>query len=409
MGPAESQPQFSPLAAAGHGPHTRMNQHPGAARALFLATVSFALAFSAWGLLSGLLPVLKDSLALTGTQASLLVAAPVLLGGLARLPAGFLCDRYGPRAVMVVLLLCAAVPGLALAAHVSYASLLGWGTLLGLAGAAFVVGAAYTSPWFPREKQGLALGLFGLGNAGKSLGSWLGPLLAQQHGPALPFLLFGGVMAAWALVFLGLSAPPPGRKEPMPLRQALAPLRVPQCWLFGLFYAATLGAIVALGVYLPTLLKETFHLVPTTAGGGAAAFVLLATSARPLGGFLADRVGGGRVLAWAYAGAAVLAPALAAPDLALFTGAAAGLGICLGLGSGAVFKLVPTYFPDSVGTVSGLVGAAGGLGGFFPPMLLGLLHDTMGTYAPGFAAGGLVAAACLLLVRRELRGELKSA
>jgi NNP family nitrate/nitrite transporter-like MFS transporter len=186
------------------------------------------------------------------------------------------------------------------------------------------------------------------------------------------------------------------------LAASLAPLREPFCWLFSLFYFVTFGGFVALGIYLPSLLKEVFHLEPADAGLRTAGFVLLATAMRPVGGWLSDRHGGARVLSWAFAALAVLALGLISESMPLFTVAALGIAVCLGLGNGAVFKLVPMQFPDQVGTVTGVVGAAGGLGGFFPPLLLGIFRDQVGSFAPGFVLLGLFALACLALDRRVL-------
>lgn len=380
-----------------------MTQQPGAQRALFFATAAFAVAFAVWGLLSGLAPLFKQQLGLTGTQVSLMVAIPVLLGSLGRIPAGLLADRCGPHRVLAVLLLLAAVPALALGVSRSYTSLLAWGFLLGFGGAVFPVGVAYASPWFPKEKQGSALGIFGIGTGGQSLAVFCGPLLATHLGMAAPFWLFGGLSLAGGVLLLTLGQDPSTRKPPTSLADALLPLRTePLCWLFSLFYFVTFGGFVALGIYLPSLLKEVFHLTPADAGARAAGFVLLATAMRPVGGVLSDRYGGARVLSWSFAGLGVLALGLPSTSMPLFTAAALGIAAFLGLGNGAVFKLVPQYFPDRVGTVTGLVGAAGGLGGFFPPLALGVLQDRTGTFAPGFLLLALFALVCLVLNLRVL-------
>jgi MFS transporter, NNP family, nitrate/nitrite transporter len=155
---------------------------------------------------------------------------------------------------------------------------------------------------------------------------------------------------------------------------------------------------------MPSLLREVFHLTPAAAGARTAGFVLLATIARPLGGWLSDRIGGARMLAWVFVALALLALGLTSDSMALFTVGALGAAFFLGLGNGAVFKLVPQYFPDQVGTVTGLVGAAGGLGGFFPPLVLGVLKDQVGSFAPGFVLLAVFALACLALDRQILLG-----
>src|SRR5438067_2412469 len=186
-----------------------MNTQPGARRALFLATTAFAVAFAAWGLLSGLAPTFKQQYHLTTTQVSLMVAIPVLLGSVGRLPIGLLADHCGARAVMVSLLLFILLPALALAAAHSYTALLLGGFFLGMAGTSFAVGVAYTSPWFSKEQQGVALGVFGVGTIGQSVAVFVAPLLAMRFGIARPFLIFGALAFVWGLVLLLLAQPPP--------------------------------------------------------------------------------------------------------------------------------------------------------------------------------------------------------
>ncbi len=372
-------------------------------RVLFLATIGFGVSFAVWGLLSGLAPLFKQSLHLSATQVSLMVAIPVLLGSLGRLPMGLLADRCGPRRVLGTLMILAALPAIALTQAKGYEALLALGFLLGLGGTTFSVGVACVSPWFAPEKQGAALGIFGIGTVGQSIAVFFGPLLAQQLGMQTPFLLFGGLSLIWGLVVLICCPDHPKQRTGKSLAEALLPLRrEPLCWLFSLFYFVTFGGFVALGIYLPSMLKDIFHLTPADAGARAAGFVLLATAARPIGGLLSDRIGGAKLLTVSFSGLILLALGLASQDMVIFTGAALGIALMLGLGNGAVFKLVPQYFPNEVGTVTGLVGAAGGLGGFFPPLILGILRDQLGSFVPGFVALGAVAAICLILDRRIL-------
>jgi NNP family nitrate/nitrite transporter-like MFS transporter len=169
-----------------------MNTHPGATRALFFSTTAFAVAFAVWGLLSGLAPIFKQQYGLTTSQVSLMVAIPVLLGSVGRLPMGLLADRYGAKPVLVALLLSVAIPAYALAITHSYPSLLLWGFFLGLAGTCFSVGVAYTSPWFAKEQQGFALGVFGAGNIGQSIAVFGAPVLAARLG-----VHWSGVWSSW--------------------------------------------------------------------------------------------------------------------------------------------------------------------------------------------------------------------
>jgi NNP family nitrate/nitrite transporter-like MFS transporter len=392
---------------------THSGGRAAANRALFLSTVAFAVAFAVWGLLSGLAPVFKQKYHLSQTQVSLMVATPVLLGSIGRLPLGLIADRFGPKRVLGVLLLIAAVPALALAVQHDYHSLVFWGFFLGLAGTSFSVGVAYTSPWFSKEQQGTALGIFGVGTGGQSLAVFGAPILAGALGINAPFIVFGTLAVIWGFVVLRFAEHPPQKRPVVSLAEALKPLRSePLCWLFSLFYFITFGGFVALSVYLPSLLKEVFGLSLADAGARTAGFVLLATAARPVGGIMSDRVGGAKVLVAVFVGLAGLAFLLASTSMALFTVGALGIAVLLGLGNGAVFKLVPEHFSTQVGTVTGLVGAAGGLGGFFPPLVLGILRDRIGTFTPGFVLLAFFALACLTLdlaVLRPLRTERSGA
>ncbi|MGV3724066.1 MAG: MFS transporter, partial [Actinomycetota bacterium] len=243
---------------------------------------------------------------------------------------------------------------------------------------------------------------FGLGTGGQSVAVFFGPLLARQFGISAPFLVFGISALVLGIVLQVLGEEPPNRKPAVSLSESLQPLREPLCWLLSLFYFVTFGGFVALGIYLPSLLKAVFQLDPSDAGLRTAGFVVLATAMRPVGGVLSDRCGADRILLASFGALSVLALGLMSTAMPLFTVAALGIAICLGLGNGAVFKLVPQYFPDRVGTVTGLVGMMGGLGGFFPPLVLGLLKDQWGSFAPGFMLLGVVALICLSLDWRVL-------
>lgn len=368
-------------------------------RQLALATLAFAVAFANWGLIAGLAPLLRPELHLTATQASLMIAIPVILGSLGRIPVGLLTDRYGGRLLFSGLLIFGLIPTIALAFNHSYSSLLFWGFWLGLAGSSFVIGVGFVSLWFPPERQGTALGIYGIGNIGQSVAVFLGPVLAVRIGIPATVLVFGCVSLIWGLVFALWARNGERRAPPKTWQESIRVLYTePLSWALSLFYFLTFGGFVALGIYLPTLLRDTFQLTPEDAGARAAGFIVLATLARPLGGWLSDRFGGQRVLAVVFLGIALLAWPMALPSIYTFTISALGCAALLGLGNGAVFKLVAQYFPTQVGTVTGLVGAAGGLGGFFPPLVLGALADATGSLTLGFVFLTLFALGCELVL-----------
>lgn len=373
---------------------TTSSQPPTSARHLVLGTLSFALCFAAWGLISAFAPRFRELFSLTGTEASLLVAVPVLLGSLGRLPAGMLADRFGGRAVFAVLMVLAAVPAWLVPLAPSYEALLAVAFLLGIAGSSFPVGVGYVSRWTAAERQGGALGVYGLGNVGQSAAVFLGPVLATAVGWQNVFRGLAVLLVAWGVAFGLLARNAPAAARPQGAAAMLRVLRERLAWVLALFYFLTFGGFVAFSIYLPLLLRDQFGLRPADAGLRTAGFVVLATLLRPAGGWLADRIGGARVLSGVFLGVLPFALLLAWPAMLPFSVGALGCAGLLGLGNGAVFKLVPQYFPRETATVTGLVGATGGFGGFFPPLLLGLFRDRLGVVWPGFV---LLAAMSLLL------------
>jgi len=364
----------------------RAYRAPGSAAALALATVSFALSFAAWGLIGGLAAIFTGLYRLSASQTALLVAVPVLLGSVARLPMGMLTDRFGGRAIFTLLLVFSAAAAWVVPVTGTYHSLLVAAFFLGLAGSSFAVGAAFVSRWTPPASQGTALGVYGLGTLGQSLAVFVAPVVASRLGWQTVFRGTGVLLIVWAAMFVVVARNPVQTGRPARVAAMVAVLRrAPTAWLLGAFYFLTFGGFVAFSIYLPTLLRSQFGLSPADAGSRAAGFVVLATFMRPLGGWLADRIGGAQVLSWVFGGIAAFSLLLAWPAMIPFTVGALGCATLMGLGNGAVFKLVPEHFPKDTGTVTGLVGALGGLGGFFPPLLLGAFHDTVGVLWPGFA------------------------
>ena len=375
----------------------------GSARQLALATVSFLICFAAWGLVSAFAVVFRERFDLDASRTALLVAVPVLLGALARLPVGMLGDRYGGRWVFTILMLASAVPVALVPVTQTFAGLLAVAFLLGFAGASFAVGAGHVSRWTPKQRQGVALGIFGLGTGGQSLAVFGGPVLAARIGWESVFYGTSAVLVAWSIVFAVLARDPSRSGAAPGLGEMIGLLRRERmAWVLAAFYFLTFGGFVAFSIYLPTLLRDDFALVAADAGFRAAGFVVLATAMRPVGGWLSDRIGGGRVLSGALLGVLPFALLLAWPSMVPFTVGALGCALLMGIGNGAVFKLVPELFPTRAGTVTGLVGAAGGLGGFFPPLVLGVFRDRLGVVWPGFVLLAVVAALLAVLAQRTV-------
>jgi NNP family nitrate/nitrite transporter-like MFS transporter len=243
----------------------------------------------------------------------------------------------------------------------------------------------------------MALGVYGAGNIGQSLAAFGSPVLAAALGFKWGFWTFGILLLAWLALFLLKAENAPRRAPARRVSDVIKPLGAAKSWVLSLYYFLTFGGFVAMAIYLPIFLTEIFKLTPGAAGFRTAGFVALATAMRPLGGMLADRIGGRRILLWVFPATAVMAVFLACPTMVTFTIGALGMAAAIGLGNGAVFKLAPEYFPQSVGAVTGLVGAAGGLGGFFPPLVLGAVRQATGTFTPGFVLLALFALVCFVI------------
>jgi NNP family nitrate/nitrite transporter-like MFS transporter len=382
---------------------------------LGLSTLAFTLCFAAWSLISPFAKTFKHDLHLSYTTALLLTAVPVVLGSLLRIPMGTLTDRYGGRWMFSALLAFSALPAVLFGYADAYWALIGTGFLLGVAGSSFAVGVPFVANWYPQEKQGFAVGIYGMGNIGTAVTFFTAPAIVNHWGrPAL-----GWIVAAFLLGGAALTAL---TAHDAPMRRAATRYRDVlgsgwRLYRLAFFYFITFGGFVALFLLLPTVLQDWFDYSKSGASARAAGFVIAATLARPVGGWFADRAGAFPVLVLAFAGvaidAAVLATVAGSPRIVPVTISCLSLGAFLGAGSGAVFKIVPQEFPENAGAAAGIVGAAGGLGGFFPPVFVGLVKDAEGTYTYGFV-GLLVFVAVSLaiavwLLRTAPAAELRGA
>jgi NNP family nitrate/nitrite transporter-like MFS transporter len=366
---------------------------------LALGTGAFAFCFAVFGSVSAMMPILKKNLNLDPVQVSIAIAIPVLLGSLGRIPLGMLTDRYGGRLIFSIVMACSIAPSILMGWVSEYWQLIACGFFIGIALASFSVGVGFVSGWYSAQKQGTALGIYGAGNIGQSLAAFGSPLLASALGFRWGFWTFGLALAVWLAVFVLKSENAPRRAPAKSVREMLRPLADRMSWVLSLYYFLTFGGFVAMSIYLPTFLTDMFNLTPQDAGMRTAGFVVLATAMRPVGGMLADRIGGKKILMWVFPATAAMAVFMACPLMSTFTIGALGMAAAIGLGNGAVFKLVPEYFPQSVGSVTGLVGAAGGLGGFFPPLVLGAIRQSTGGFTWGFVLLALFALSCLVVSR----------
>ena len=382
---------------------------------LALATAAFTVAFGAWSVISPISRAIQADYKLDNTSISLLIAVPTLLGALLRIPMGILTDRFGGRKVFTGLLLFTLLPLGFLGFANSYWAYVIGGFFLGTAGASFAVGIPFVSRWFTPERQGTALGIYGIGNIGTAAAVFaMAPLVHALGGRQGAFWFYLIPVAIMAAVFWLFARDAPGLVEPVPLGSSLAAVgRVPLTWQLGLFYFVTFGGFVFFANYLPQLLADWFPLDRQDAPLQAAIFTVGATLARPVGGWLADQMGGAKVLVWVFAFVVatrlVLAWQAGNANIVIVTDLLFSLALGLGIGNGAIFKLVAQYFPKNTGLVSGIVGCAGGLGGFFPPLIMGAVRDYTGSYAIGFIILALPAVLCFAILLAANRRQVASA
>jgi len=363
-----------------------METQKGATSALVLGMLAMVVAFAIWASLSPMASTISKLYHLSTTEKSILVAIPVLLGSIMRIPLGIMTDNIGGRKIYTYLLLFLIIPTVGISFAHSYGTMIFWAFFIGMAGTSFAVAIAYVSKFYAPEKQGLVLGLVGMGNIGTAVANFTIPTLVKGYGIPSTFIILAVAVAVTAIVFLFGTKEMPMPKEKKTMAQALSILQYKQTWTLSVFYFVTFGSFVAFGIYLPTLLQDLFNLTPVDAGLRAAGFVVLATLVRPVGGYLSDKISAGRVLNFVFLGIVVGALILAfmTQSFPLFTVGALTVAFFAGLGNGAVFKLVPELFPGQTGAVTGIVGAAGGIGGFFPPILMGIVKDLTGHYLLGF-------------------------
>ncbi|ASR55857.1 nitrate/nitrite transporter [Cellulomonas sp. PSBB021] len=355
----------------------------GRARNLALATWAFAITFWAWAVVGPLAVRYTEQLGLSASQKSLLVATPVLVGAVGRIPVGALTDRYGGR-VMLSVLCVASVPPVLLVAWAgereSYALLLVFGFLLGIAGTSFAAGVPFVNAWYEPARRGFATGVFGAGMGGTALSAFFTPRFVEWFGYVTAHVILAVALAVTGAVVWLLARDAPGWT---PSTQAVLPklaaaVRLGVTWQMSFLYAVTFGGFVAFSTYLPTYLKDVYDFDLAGAGTRTAGFAIAAVVARPIGGVLSDRTHPKLVVVTSLAGAAACAVVMAlkpAPEIP--AGAVVVLmAFFLGLGAGGVFAWVARRAPaDRVGAVTGVVGAAGGLGGYFPPLVMGATYD----------------------------------
>lgn len=384
--------------------------HSDQTRALWLSTLAFTLCFAVWTIFSIIGVQIKRDLGLTETQFGLLVGTPILTGSLIRLILGIWADQYGGRIVYAATMLAASVATLLLTFAYDYPTFLLAALGVGIAGGSFAVGVTYVSKWYPKEKQGTALGIFGAGNVGAAVTKFAAPFIMLAYGWRMVAIVWAVALAVMTVVFwFGTKDDPDLARrrslglQPEPISALLEPLKNVQVWRFALYYFFVFGAFVALALWLPRYLIGVYGLDIATAGMVGAAYSVPASIFRAYGGHLSDKFGARTVMYWTFLVSVVCTFLLSYPPaeyvvrtttgtvtfhmeigLVAFMVIAFVLGFFMSLGKAAVYKHIPVYYPGRVGPVGGVVGLIGGLGGFVLPIVFGLLNDLTGVWQSCF-------------------------
>ncbi|WEX11471.1 nitrate/nitrite transporter [Chelativorans sp. AA-79] len=399
------------------------------ARALTMSTVAFTVCFAVWTIFSIIGVRIKQELGLSDTAFGLLVGTPILTGSLVRLALGIWTDRYGGRIVYMATMLASAAATFLLSFAHTYTHMLLAALGVGIAGGSFAVGVAYVSRFYPPEKQGTALGIFGAGNVGAAVTKFVAPFVLVAWGWEAVAQVWAVALVITAVVFWFTTGDDPvirarqtGQGKPHSFASDFEPLKNVQVWRFALYYFFVFGGFVALALWLPRYLIGVYGFDIETAGMVGAAYSIPASIFRAYGGALSDKAGARTVMYWTFAVSAVCTLILSVPaaDYVVhgingaktfhfeigpwaFVAVIFVLGFFMSLGKAAVYKHIPVYYPENVGAVGGLVGMIGGLGGFVLPLLFGVLNDLTGLWTSCFMALFVIIAASLAWMHMAIR------
>ncbi|MDP7537811.1 MAG: nitrate/nitrite transporter [Methylococcales bacterium] len=379
-------------------------------RNLTLSTFSFGVCFAVWSIFSIIGIEIKQNLGLDETEFGLLIATPILTGSLTRLFLGIWADQYGGRSVFFAVMVLTAIATWMLSMASTYPMFLLSALGVGLAGGSFAVGITFVSCWYDKDRQGMMLGIFGMGNVGAAVTNFCAPFLLIAYGWDNVAKIYSVALLVMAVIFWIFTQDDPktlackeiGRQKRSLLTQ-LEPLKNLQVWRFSTYYFFVFGAFVALALWLPRYYMGVYDLDIEVAGMLAAAYALPGSIFRAFGGWLSDKIGARRVMYGCFISSLLCLFFLSYPatdyivhgiegpikftiatSLVQFVILTVVLGFFMSLGMAAVFKHIPVYFPDHVGSVGGLVGMVGGLGGFVLPILFGLMNDIIGIWTSCF-------------------------
>ncbi|WP_251553726.1 nitrate/nitrite transporter [Neobacillus muris] len=366
---------------------------------LTIQTGSLAAGFMVWVIISFLMPFINAEIPLSSTQVSIATAVPIILGSLLRFPIGYWTNRYGARVVFTISFLLLLVPIFIISYAHTFTMLLAGGFILGIGGAVFSIGVTSLPKYYPKSKQGMVNGIYGAGNFSTAVTCFFVPFLAEEFGWRSTLKIYLVIILFFALVNFCLG----DRKEPkviVPMKEQFDQVyKNPKLWFLSLFYFITFGALMAFTLYIPSFLVNHFELSSVDAGLRTAGFIMITTLFRPVGGWLADKFNPFLILMAVFFSLTFAGFLLSfTPSLPIYSFGCLLVAIFAGIGNGAIFKLVPFYFSNQVGIVNGIVSAIGGLGGFFPPIILTVLFNITGNYAIGFMSLSEFSLASLVIV-----------
>lgn len=364
-----------------------------------LQTMNLVVGFMVWVIISSLIPFISEDIAIPPERLAIVTAVPVVLGSILRIPLGYYANVFGARIMFLLSFILLLFPVFYLSEASSFSDLIIGGLFLGIGGAVFSVGVTSLPKYYPKEKHGLVNGIYGAGNIGTAITTFSAPLIATQIGWSATIKLYLILLMVFALLnfFLG-DRHEPKVKTPI-FEQIKGVYKNEKLWFFSLFYFITFGSFVAFTIYLPNFLVNNYGLEKVDAGMRTAGFIALATFMRPLGGWLGDKMQPLLLLMGTFFVYTIAAIILAfSPSIGLYTVGSLAIAFSAGIGNGVIFKLVPFYFNKQAGIVNGIVSMMGGLGGFFPPIMLSIIFSLTGQYSIGFMLLSQVALASLVLV-----------
>jgi NNP family nitrate/nitrite transporter-like MFS transporter len=372
---------------------------------VIMSTLAFTVCFMIWMMFAVIGVPIKQQLGLNETEFGILIATPVLTGSLIRVPLGMWTDKFGGRVVMFILMLSTVLPIWMISWATAFWHFLLTGLFVGMAGGAFTVGIAYCARWFPRERQGLAMGIFGAGNTGAALTKLLAPIIVIGYGWTMVPKVYAVLMAVTAIVFWFFTYTDPAHRvgKHVTIREQLAAFRDPKVWRYSQYYSIVFGGYVALALWMTKYYVSEYGFDLKTAALLAAAFSIPGGVLRAVGGYFSDKFGAHTMTWWvlwislvclfflSYPQSDITIQTVKGPltfhiglNATLFTVILFTLGVVFALGKASVFKYISDDYPHNIGVISGVVGLAGGLGGFLMPILFGALVDLTGVRSSAF-------------------------